>query len=161
MSIQSIIHWFKIAKPTPTDDDCKGQIIYHIEEFIEMLQAINAPLNLIDNLVKLQDNIRLTETKQFFGGINHVALLDALCDQVVTAIGVGVLLGYDMEKALAEVNRSNWTEFATDEQGNLVPYIKPNGKIGKNPATYQAPNLTPYLKHLNLDPDSSYGGSHE
>ncbi len=27
--------------------------------------------------------------------------------------------------------------------------------------TYQAPNLTPYLKPLNPDPDNSYGGSHD
>ena len=139
--VTDCVEWFKIAKPTPTDDDCKGQIIYHIEEFIEMLQAINAPLNLIDNLVKLQDNIRLTETKQFFGGINHVALLDALCDQVVTAIGVGVLLGYDMEKALTDVNRSNYTKFNADG----TPYIRPDGKIGKNPETYQEPQLADYV----------------
>lgn len=56
------------------------------------------------------------------------------------------LMGFDMEKALVEVNRSNYTKFAWDEQGNPVPYIKPNGKIGKNPDTYQEPALEPYLK---------------
>ena len=78
---------------------------------------------------------------------DRLALLDALCDQIVTAlgVGVGVLMGFDMEKALAEVNRSNYTKFAKDEQGKPVPYIKPNGKIGKNPDTYQEPELEPYL----------------
>lgn len=45
------------------------------------------------------------------------ALLDALCDQIVTALGVGYMMGFDMEGALAEVNRSNYTKFTTDEQG--------------------------------------------
>lgn len=38
-------------------------------------------------------------------------------------------MGFDMEGALAEVNRSNYTKFTTDEQGNPIPFIDANGKI--------------------------------
>ena len=158
MSIQSIIRWFEIAKPEPTLKDVAMQVGVHFEEVAEMMEATN------------NDSTETYELEEFykqgFGNDNlinfdHLALLDALCDQIVTAVGVGTLLGYDMEQALAEVNQSNWLKFATDERGNFVPYLQPNGKIGKNPATYQAPNLTPYLKPLNPDPDNSYGGSRE
>ena len=145
MTISSIVQWFIIAKPTPTADDCKGQIIYHVEEFIEMLQAINAPVHLVDSLTRLQESIRQSDSQTFLEGIDKVALLDALCDQIVTAIGVGVLMGFDTEKALAEVNRSNYTKFKPYD-GGYLPYIRPDGKIGKNPDTYKEPELAQFLE---------------
>ena len=156
--IKSIIEWFEIAKPEPTLKDVAMQVGVHFEEVAEMMEATNNDSTETYELAEFY--------KQGYGNDNlinfdHLALLDALCDQIVTAVGVGTLLGYDMEQALAEVNHSNWLKFATDERGNFVPYLQPNGKIGKNPATYQAPNLTPYLKPLNPDPDNSPGGSHE
>lgn len=161
--IKSIIEWFNVAKPTPTTKDQVSQMAYHAEEFAEMMDAIGRT----DMRIKAQGmrvkllSVASHEASDFISRIDDVALLDALCDQIVTAVGVGTLLGYDMEQALAEVNHSNWLKFATDERGNFVPYLQPSGKIGKNPATYQAPNLTPYLKPLNPDPDNSCEGSHE
>lgn len=137
MSIQSIIRWFEIAKPKPTFADVAVQVGCHYGEVSEMLEATNN----CDDLSDLADFY-----KDGFGNDNVVnfdrlALLDALCGQVVTAIGVGVLLGYDMEKALAEVNRSNYTKFNADG----TPYIRPDGKIGKNPETYQEPQLEQFI----------------
>ena len=157
MSIQSIIRWFEIAKPKPTFADVALQVGCHYEEVSEMLEATNNCGDLSDLAEFYKDGYGNDNVVNF----DHLALLDALCDQVVTAIGVGVLMGFDMADAIKEVNRSNYTKFAKDQDGKYVPYIKPNGKIGKNPETYQAPNLTPYLKPLNPDPDGSYGGSHE
>lgn len=139
MSIQSIIRWFEIAKPKPTQADINGQLSYHLEEFREMLQAMGADSPHIEQL-----------QKELKGTVHNwiesdVALLDALCDQIVTAIGVGVLLGYDMERAIDEVDTSNWTKFALDDKGNPVPYIRPDGKIGKNPETYQEPQLEQFI----------------
>ena len=156
MTIQSIIRWFEIAKPQPTSMDVAVQVGCHYEEVSEMLEATNNDGDLscyssdsdssVGTLRDLADFY-----KDGFGNGNVVnfdrlALLDALCDQIVTAIGVGVMMGFDMEQALAEVNRSNYTKFAKDEQGKPVPYITPNGKIGKNPDTYQGPELEPYLE---------------
>lgn len=143
MTIQSIIRWFEIAKPEPTAKDQVGQMAFHADEFAEMMDAIGRT----DMRIKAQDmrikllSVASNGAKDFVDCIDDVALLDALCDQVVTAIGVGVLLGYDMEKALAEVNRSNYTKFNADG----TPYIRPDGKIGKNPETYQEPELEPFI----------------
>ena len=156
MTIQSIIRWFEIAKPQPTSMDVAAQVGRHYEAVSEMLEATNncddlscyspASESSVGTLHDLADFY-----KDGFGNDNVVnfdrlALLDALCDQIVTAIGVGHMMGFDMDKALAEVNRSNWTKFAEDEHGTPVPYIKPNGKIGKNPETYQEPVLEPYTR---------------
>lgn len=141
MTIQSIIRWFKTAKPKPTAKDQIRQIAYHAEEFAEMMNAIGRTDMHVQaqdmRVVLITDASHDAEAKYFINRIDDAALLDALCDQIVTAIGVGVLLGYDMEKALAEVNRSNYTKFNPDG----TPYIRPDGKIGKNPITYQEPQL--------------------
>lgn len=153
--IQSIIRWFEVAKPKPTFADVAVQVGCHYEEVSEMLEATN---NCSDLSCYSSDSESDTDTlsdladfyKDGFGNDNvanfdRLALLDALCDQVVTAIGVGVLMGFDMASAIKEVNRSNWTKFAKDEDGRPVPYIRPDGKIGKNPETYQEPQLADYI----------------
>jgi predicted HAD superfamily Cof-like phosphohydrolase len=70
----------------------------------------------------------------------RVELLDALCDQVVTAIGVAYMMGMDIEGALAEVNRSNWSKF----KGGFVPVFNEHGKIAKC-AEYTPPELSDYI----------------
>lgn len=138
MTVQSIIRWFEIAKPEPTVEDISTQIGCHFEECSEMAAELGM-YGAEDILSDVAD--RFKSSKQTWLDIDGVKFLDALCDQVVTAIGVGVLLGYDMEKALAEVNRSNYTKFNADG----TPYIRPDGKIGKNPETYQEPQLEPFI----------------
>lgn len=145
MSIQSIIRWFEIAKPEPTNQDLVKQIIFHIEEFIEMLDALNVKyiqddLELFQNsLMVIADDPEMSD--KFVTTFDKVALLDACADQVVTSTGIAVLAGMDFEPALAEVNRSNYTKFNTDG----TPYIRPDGKIGKNPNTYQEPQLEQFI----------------
>ena len=136
--IKSIIEWFEIAKPEPTFKDVAMQVGVHFEEVAEMMEATNNDGTETYELAEFY--------KQGYGNDNlinfdHLALLDALCDQIVTAIGVGVMMGFDMEKALAEVNRSNYTKFNADG----TPYIRPDGKIGKNPDTYKEPELAQFL----------------
>lgn len=149
MSIQSIIRWFETAKPEPTSQDLIKQCVFHIEEFIEMLDALGVnyiqdDLDLFQNsLMIVADDPELSD--KFVQSIDRIALLDACADQVVTATGVATFAGMDFEPALEEVDNSNWTKFALDEKGNPVPYIRPDGKIGKNPKTYQEPQLEPFL----------------
>ena len=69
----------------------------------------------------------------------RVELLDALCDQIVTAVGVAYMMGMDIESALAEVNRSNWSKF---EGG--VPVFNEQGKIAKG-VEYTPPELSDYI----------------
>lgn len=149
MTIQSIMHWFEIAKPNPTNQDLIKQIAFHCEEFAEMLQAIHCDhmSEQVKELKKILLDIstKETESNNFMSTVDKVELLDALCDQVVTATGVGVFMGTDFIPALEEVNRSNYTKFAKDQDGKYIPFIKPDGKIGKNPETYQDPELEPFI----------------
>ena len=81
---------------------------------------------------KTLDNIDWTDYKL-------IELLDALCDQIVTAIGVAHMFGFDIKNALAEVNKSNWSKF---ENGKPVFYK--NGKIKKG-KYYKEPELEMFI----------------
>lgn len=148
-TIKSIIRWFEIAKPEPNNQDLLKQISFHYEEFAEMCEA----LGLHDHshtVRKWQADLMVTasipgQADKTINGINRLALLDACADQVVTATGIATYAGMDFGPALAEVNRSNYTKFTKDEKGNPVPYIRPDGKIGKNPETYQEPELEQFI----------------
>ena len=70
---------------------------------------------------------------------DEVQLLDALCDQIVTAIGVGYMAGFDMAGALQEVIRSNASKFE-----NGKPLFDENGKIRKG-KDYTPPELAQFV----------------
>lgn len=71
--------------------------------------------------------------------INKVELLDSLADQIVTAVGVAHMMGFDILGALEEVNRSNFSKF---EDGK--PVFDANGKITKG-KDYVKPNLEHFV----------------
>lgn len=148
MNIEKVIDWFKAAKPNPTEKDKTTQIGAHFEEVAEMMAALSCnniesrtyevaqefyACEAIDKDIDGED-IELPENWQ-------IELLDALCDQIVTAIGVGYMMGFDMVGALQEVNLSNWSKF--DENGN--PIFNENGKIVKG-ENYFKPDLAKFLK---------------
>ena len=81
-TINQIENWFKTAVPNPTDSNKRVQIGCHLEEMREMLGV--------------------------WGGFEE---LDALCDQIVTAIGVAHMSGMDIQGALQEVANSNDSKF--------------------------------------------------
>lgn len=79
-------------------------------------------------------------------GINYdvlpeqrIGLLDALCDQIVTATGVGTFLGMNVPGAMDEVNRSNYSKFVDGQ-----PIFNENRKVMKGP-NYTKPDLTPFV----------------
>lgn len=146
MNIEKIINWFKAAKPNPTEKDKATQIGAHFEEVSEMMAALSCNSvqveqisqefyfsDAIDKGIEGED-VELPENWQ-------IELLDALCDQIITAIGVGYMMGFDMVGALQEVNLSNWSKF--DENGN--PIFNENGKIVKG-ENYFKPDLAKFLK---------------
>ena len=141
--IHNIIEWFKAAKPNPSTADVCVQIGCHYEEVAEM----NAVLNYD---VEYMLEATAEEYEMYYSGYlgaaleelsadARVELLDALCDQIVTAVGVAYMMGMDIEGALAEVNRSNWSKF---EGG--VPVFNEQGKIAKG-AEYTPPELSDYI----------------
>ena len=141
--IHSIKEWFKAAKPNPSTADVVVQIGCHYEEVSEM----NAVLNYD---VEYMLEATAEEYEMYYSGYlgaaleelsadARVELLDALCDQIVTAVGVAYMMGMDIEGALAEVNRSNWSKF---EGG--VPVFNEHGKIAKG-VEYTPPELSDYI----------------
>ena len=137
--ISYIKGWFELAVPTPTDKNRAVQLGCHFEEVAEMLAAIGETfiaerLALIATQYKKDSEVEINEP-----GLDRTELLDAICDQIVTAVGVAHMFGMDIEGALDEVNRSNWSKFVDG-----APVFDANGKIAK-PATYSKPNLEQFV----------------
>ena len=149
MNIEKIINWFKAAKPNPTEKDKATQIGAHFEEVSEMMLALSC------NSVQVE---QISQEFYFSDAIDkgiegedvelpknwEIDLLDSLCDQIVTAIGVGYMMGFDMVGALKEVNLSNWSKF--DENGN--PIFNKSGKIVKG-ENYFKPDLAKFVRSDN------------
>ena len=141
--IHSIKEWFKAAKPNPSTADVCVQIGCHYEEVSEMGAALcddDVACALADTalLYKMNTNWCVGAIEELSADA-RVELLDALCDQIVTAVGVAYMMGMDIEGALAEVNRSNWSKF---EGG--VPVFNEQGKIAKG-VEYTPPELSDYI----------------
>ena len=140
--IHSIKEWFKAAKPNPSTADVCVQIGCHYEEVSEMSAVLYDDVE--DELVDTAILYKIKHS-EYIGVVEklsadaRVELLDALCDQVVTAVGVAYMMGMDIEGALAEVNRSNWSKF---EGG--VPVFNEHGKIAKS-VEYTPPELSDYI----------------
>ena len=140
--IHSIKEWFKAAKPNPSTADVCVQLGCHYEEVSEMSAVLHDGVEdeLVDTAIMYKiKHIAYLGAVEELSADARVKLLDALCDQVVTAVGVAYMMGMDIEGALAEVNRSNWSKF---EGG--VPVFNEQGKIAKG-VEYTPPELSDYI----------------
>lgn len=137
MSIDSIELWHRRARPEPEQKNFNVQMGCHVEEFIEMLDAVkfnNTWTNLRYELVLLAD--RLKANMENAEIVDRKEFLDSLADQIVTAIGVGHCAGMKTSDAVDEVSRSNWSKF--NDEG--FPIFNEHGKIAKGP-NYKRPYL--------------------
>lgn len=144
--IHNIKEWFKAAKPNPSTEDVCVQIGCHYEEVAEMNDVLNYDVEYMLEATALEYQMYY---RSYLGALleelsadARVELLDALCDQIVSAVGVAYMMGMDIEGALAEVNRSNWSKF---EGG--VPVFNEHGKIAKG-VEYTPPELSDYIQEL-------------
>lgn len=149
---RQIKSWFEKAVPDPSKHNIHSQIGVHLEEVVEMLvvlQAAGATMRVRDEIGLAVDvlNYAQKQIKAFTAGaeiavedLDRTELLDALCDQIVTSIGVAHMMEMDIEGALREVANSNDSKF--DPNGN--PIFNEQKKILKGP-NYFAPNLTKYV----------------
>lgn len=137
--------WFEIAIPEPTMKDKRVQIGCHFEEFGEMMESIGyqdtQELKAINHEADwFKGKSRFNDMQEgMILGCNRDALLDSLADQIVTAVGVAHMMGFDIIGALQEVNRSNFSKF---EGGKAV--FDDNGKIRKG-KDYTPPNLESFV----------------
>jgi hypothetical protein len=145
--IENTVNWFKAAVPEPTEKNFQVQLGVHFEEIAEMLNNnifANCPeadraleaVSELANLLKKADR-QIIPLPQ--GNMQRTDLLDALCDQVVTGVGVAHFAKMDVAGGLKEVSRSNWSKFIEDK-----PVFLPNGKIGKG-QYYTPPCLLKYI----------------
>lgn len=137
--ISDIKGWFELAVPTPNDKNRAVQIGVHFEEVGEMLQTLptHHPC-LRDDLADVANGYK--KRHEVNGeDVDRIELLDALCDQIVTAVGVAHMFNMDIEGALAEVTRSNYSKFVDGK-----PVFDANGKIAK-PPSYSKPNLEQFV----------------
>lgn len=138
---KNTVNWFKKAVPNPTAKNLRVQLGCHLEEVSEMFEAINVEFKnpYVVNMWKhlggciYQMGEDLMVGRAFISGIDAPELLDALCDQQVTGVGVAHMLGMDIELGMQKVNASNWSKF--DADGN--PIFDANGKIKKGPDYFQ------------------------
>ena len=137
--IGNIVDWFKAAKPEPTDKDRCVQIGCHYEEVAEMDVALGSNEDYNHRVADFYKKSCAEMSSYTVDEIDYIELLDAICDQIVTAVGVGYMMGFDVEGALKEVVRSNNSKMV---DGKFI--FDENAKIAK-PDTFSEPNLKPFL----------------
>lgn len=143
-TIRSIVKWFEKTRPEKTARDYLAQLACHFEEVAECTEALGLAAPAIR---KLSTNIRTTDA--VYADTDYQCrtlpegwrkeLLDSLCDQIVTAIGVAHCANLDIVGALAEVNYSNWSKFENGE-----PIRDEHGKIIKG-RNYKTPVLDGFV----------------
>ncbi|AUR86867.1 NTP pyrophosphohydrolase-like domain [Vibrio phage 1.090.B._10N.286.48.F1] len=146
MSLEKTKQWFEQAIPEPTMKDKRVQLGCHFEEFGEMLQSIGYEgtpelkmVNFESDWLKGKHSRWTDQQEDMIIHCDRDALLDSLVDQIVTAVGVGHMMGMDVLGALEEINRSNFSKF---EDGK--PVFDANGKITKG-KDYVKPNLEEFV----------------
>lgn len=146
MSLEKTKQWFEQAIPEPTMKDKRVQLGCHFEEFGEMLESIGYEgtpelkmVNFESDWFKGKHSRWTDQQEDMIIHCNKEALLDSLVDQIVTAVGVGHMMGMDVLGALEEINRSNFSKF---EDGK--PVFDSNGKITKG-KDYVKPNLERFV----------------
>ena len=118
-TIERIQSWFDVAIPNPTPDAWQPQLAVHIEEFTEMLVdglGFDSDGDTAKELAHLQWYYK---NKNDLNEPNDLMLLDSLADQIVTAIGIAKMRGYDIAGAVKEVAQSNESKFYYAGVGDL------------------------------------------
>jgi predicted HAD superfamily Cof-like phosphohydrolase len=137
MSIESINLWHSRARPTPDAAQFNVQLGCHLEEIVEMLEALHfthhkfgtsagGDMTLLTLLSEMADEMkagRLVATV-----VDRKEFLDAIADQVVTGVGAAYCAGMDAPEAVRRVDSSNWSKFVDGQ-----PVFDENGKIAKGP----------------------------
>ena len=147
MSIDSIELWHKRARPNPSEKDFSVQLGCHMEEFVEMIAALRfSHKNGTGVEMPGKNSMLYQQVKDFADGLkagritadiaDRKELVDAMADQVVTAVGVAHTANMKGARAVDIVNTSNWSKFSPEGQ----PYFDQNGKILKGP-NYVPPAL--------------------
>ena len=139
--------WFKKAVPEPTEANINNQIACDIEEFSEKVECfVPSPENK-DVYEAALEGLNCLKQMAYEGALTlgeplkeaKIALLDGICDSIVTNVGLATLMGFDIKRAMKEVNASNFSKFVDGE-----PIFNEQKKIMKS-KDYFKPNLEPFI----------------
>ena len=138
--IDYISIWFEKVRKYPTKRDLSVQIGVHFEEVSEMIAELTSTdARTVERLEAAQDALVVLATHLKQSGdvsiVNRARMLDALCDQVVTATGVAHDAHMQILEGLRRVNAANYTKF---ENGD--PVFDMHGKLRKG-SNYVPANL--------------------
>lgn len=149
VSVEPITRWFKVAKPEPKDKDKSTQLGVVFEEVAELLKVYmskdentdlqNAFVEAYTAVGRLSNKLYKVGKLPDLSQEEKIEVLDALADITVTTIGSTYMLGMQMDKALSEVNRSNFSKYENDK-----PIFNEAGKMIKG-KDYTKPNLEEYV----------------
>lgn len=145
--IQTIVKWFSDAKPNPTIEDIATQYGCHLEEFAEGLEVTDDGDTRVEAL-KASESYKVGYSHYIDAmeatlsiDCHRVEMLDALCDQIVTAVGVAQYMGFDIVGALNEVIASNDSKRMPD--GSFP--LDENSKITKESPNFFKPDLSEFI----------------
>lgn len=146
--LNKTLAWCQTAVPKPTPRNEQTALGVHFEEVAEMVSALKGNDRLTQSLLtaalvslhSLALHLKASEVNKI-SVVDTTELLDALADQIVTAVGVADMNRYDILGAVDEVNRSNWSKFV---DGQAI--FDANQKIVKGPH-YSKPNLRQFVPH--------------
>lgn len=146
--LQRTFDWFCEAyrgRPS-TSKNVHTQIGVHFEEIAEMLECFGSRDDQTKKLIRdaydaiylLAEHLKKEDNKLTI--TDRVEFLDSLCDQIVTAVGIGYHTRMAIVDAFEEVNRSNFSKF--DDNGRAV--LDENLKVAKS-INYRRADLTPFV----------------
>lgn len=145
-TLVNTLEWFQQAVPEPDKQNMSTQLGVHFEEISEMLSTIEISddesgsailLHATMSMVHLANYLKKNQVNLVLN--TPVLFLDSLCDQIVTATGVGHMFNMEIIEALDEVNASNFSKFVDG-----IPIFDANQKVIKGP-DYHKPNLEPFV----------------
>lgn len=112
LSIEKTLTFFQIAKPNPTDKDVMAQFGADTEECSELFEAFgfDSENPVVLELKHVSDWAYKAHPSNVYD-INKEMALDAICDKLVTAIGLARTLNMDIVGAFNEVAESNLSKF--------------------------------------------------
>lgn len=134
--------------PDPSDYNIHSQIALHLEKFSTLLSSLKDAGSTQRGRDELGLAIDVTSHAQkqiasytsgseiVLSDVNRVELLDALCRQIITAVGLAHMLNMNISSALQEVANSDDT--VLDDDGN--PIFNEHKKLAKS-QNYTYPNL--------------------
>jgi len=138
--LDGIGEWFNRVAPEPTIRQTRVQLGGHLEEVAEMLRLIPDTQTAATIVNDYATALKAGDLEvAFSSSTNMTELLDSICDQMVTLVGIAHMLGFDLRSALEVVNASNWSKFE-----NGKPVYDENGKVKKG-KDYRPPRLEAFV----------------